>query len=260
MRSAIIGNGFIAGKHRVAIEKMGWGYVGAYDIVPSRSEISLKDVEKADIVHICTPTAFHIPYLKQFKHKKVIVEKPISTNLSVPDIDACVCYQRRFDSQALEMKKRCVAPPDRMIVNILVPRDNHYWESWRGEKDISGGGALMNIGVHFIDLLQWWFGDGEVIESKIGYFYRVIDESVSARLRFGPTLVDFNLSARHNDRKTEMIAFWGKDHFIYDTEDATHYELFYGWTKGVYVSPKEAVKSLELTLDIYGNDTQKIQE
>jgi len=105
MRSFIIGNGFIAQKHKLAIEKMGWELIGCYDIVPSRSDSPLSKAEEADVIHICTPNAFHVPYMKQFAHKKLIVEKPISIDLDVPDIDACMCYQRRFDKQAIRLRQ-----------------------------------------------------------------------------------------------------------------------------------------------------------
>lgn len=257
MRSAIIGNGFIAQKHKEAIKKMGWDYIGAYDILPSRSEINFKDLEKADIIHICTPNAFHIPYIEQFKHKKLIVEKPISINLNnIPDIDACVCFQRRFDKQAIKMKELCdKLKPNKIIANIFVPRDNFYWECWRGDISYSGGGALMNIGIHYIDLLQWWLGNNcKIIESKIGFFNRVIDESSYVKLLFGKTEVILHLNARHNQRKIEYIAFWQEKYFLYDTDEATHFELFDGWTKGNYVNTKEAQKSLKLILDIYEMD------
>lgn len=260
MRAAIIGNGFIAQKHKEAILKMGWDYIGAYDIIPSKSDLELKDLDKADIIHICTPNAFHVPYMKLFKDKKIVVEKPISVDTDILDIDACVCYQRRFDKQAIEMKERCKTPPKKIICNIFVPRDNFYWECWRGDKNISGGGALMNIGIHYIDLLQWWLGDGEVITSKIGYFNRVMDESAYAKLKFGDCAVEFHINARHNVRKIEYVAFWDKDYFIYDTDEATHYDLLKGWIEGVYVTPKESLKSLKLIKEIYGADTGTIQK
>lgn len=263
MRSGIIGNGFIAQKHKEAIRRMGWDYLGAYDIIPSRSEIDFNDLEKADIIHICTPNAFHIPYMELFKHKKLIVEKPISVDLkNIPNINACVCFQRRFDKQAIEMKNLCSKlPPNKIIVNIFVPRDNFYWECWRGDSNYSGGGALMNIGVHYIDLLQWWLGDKcRILESKIGFFDRVIDESAYIKLMFGKTEVIFNLNSRHNQRKIEYIAFWQKKYFLYDTDEATHFELFDGWMKGKYVNTAESKKSLKLILDIYQKYKEEVKK
>ena len=33
---------------------------------------------------------------------------------------------------------------------------------WRGTHALDGGGALMNQGIHTVDLLQWFFGRGGV--------------------------------------------------------------------------------------------------
>lgn len=209
-------------------------------------------MEKADIIHICTPNVFHHQFLP--KDKKLIIEKPVAINSSsVPDIDACVCYQRRFDRQAKEVKALCEKKkPKRIKANIFVPRDPHYWECWRGDKFMSGGGALMNIGIHYLDLLIWWLGDDyKILEASTGFFQRSIDESAYAKLQFGDTIVDFNICARFHKRDIEYCVFWDKDYYIYDTDDATHLELLQGFLDGKYVDPKEAAKSLKLVEEIY---------
>ncbi len=256
MRAGIIGNGFIAKKHKEAILKMGWEYVGAYDVVPERSEISLEDlIEKADVIHICTPNVFHHQLLP--KDKKLIIEKPVAIHSSlVPDIDAAVCYQRRYDKQAVLMKQLIDEESPQLIkVNIFVPRDPAYWECWRGDKSMSGGGALMNIGIHYLDLLQWWFGKGEIIEAKLGYFQRGVEESAYVKYKFGETEVEFHLNARHNVRKIEFIVFWENYSAIYDVDEATHYDVLKGFIEGNYVTPKEAAISLKMVEDIYARTT-----
>lgn len=256
MRSAIIGNGFIAKKHKEAIEKMGWEYLGAYDVVPSKSEISLEEALKADVIHICTPNVFHHQNLPE--GKRLIIEKPVAISSDlVPNIDACVCYQRRFDQQAIELKELCNnAKPNQIIVNILVPRDAAYWECWRGDNSMSGGGALMNIGIHYLDLLQWWLGsDYEILEARLGKFQRGVEESCYAKMKFGVTEVEFHLNARHNVRKIEFTAFWGTMAYRYDEDEATHYDLLKGYMEGNYVTPQEAKKSLQMVEEIYAKAT-----
>lgn len=252
MKSAIVGNGFIAQKHKEGIRQMGWEYLGAYDPVPSRCEIPLKKVLEADIVHICTPNLYHHTFLP--KWKQLIIEKPVAITASlVPNRDACVVYQRRWDYQAVQMKEFCdFIRPEKIICNIFVPRDNHYWECWRGDPAYSGGGALMNIGIHYLDLLQWWLKcDYTIKEAKLGYFGRVVEESAYIIFDFNGTEVTFDLNARHNRRKIEFIASRSADHFIYNTENATHYDVFKHYMEGKYVDPEEAKKSLMMVEDIY---------
>lgn len=40
---------------------------------------------------------------------------------------------------------------------------------WWLNKEMSGGGALIDLGYHLIDLLNWMFGDLEVIHSNLGH-------------------------------------------------------------------------------------------
>jgi predicted dehydrogenase len=40
---------------------------------------------------------------------------------------------------------------------------------WYLNKDMAGGGAMLDLGYHLIDLLSWMFGDLEVAYSSIGY-------------------------------------------------------------------------------------------
>jgi len=102
----------------------------------------------------------------------------------------------------------------------------------------------MNIGIHYIDLLQWWLGAGTVMGAKLGYFNRVMDETAYVKLRFGKTVVEFHVNARHNVRKIEYIALWKSKYYVYDIDEATHYDLLDGWMKGNYVNPQEAKKKL----------------
>ncbi len=255
MRSAIIGNGFIAQKHQEAIKQMGWEYLGAYDVVPDRSIITLDKVLEADYIHVCTPNVFHHQLPKISPEQRFIIEKPVAINSNlVPNIpDAMVCYQRRFDEKAILAKELCKEEkPIMIIANIFVPRDNFYWECWRGDKSMSGGGALMNIGIHYLDLLQWWLGDKYNIEdAKVTKFYRAIDEAAYIKFDFDGVSVTFDLNARHNRRKTELIIFWKDKTFVYNQESATHYDLFKGFEKGNFVNPEEAKKSLKMVEEIY---------
>jgi UDP-N-acetyl-2-amino-2-deoxyglucuronate dehydrogenase len=75
----------------------------------------------------------------------------------------CV-FQRRMCNMARHAKK---AIDDNMLGRIILAdaalkyyRSQEYYDSdsWRGTWGLDGGGALMNQGVHGIDLLQWLAG------------------------------------------------------------------------------------------------------
>ena len=54
---------------------------------------------------------------------------------------------------------------------------------WIGDRERSGGGALRIVGVHYLDLLRWWFG--EATELSVSMSGSDVDEVVDFRARFG---------------------------------------------------------------------------
>jgi predicted dehydrogenase len=124
-----------------------------------------------DIVTVCTPTGRHgevaIEALAAGKH--VIVEKPAETTVARTDeiIKAqheagtlvTVISQHRFDPST-ETTLSAIGRGElgRLtsgIASIDWWRGQSYYDSgdWRGTWELDGGGALMNQGVHTVDLL-----------------------------------------------------------------------------------------------------------
>ncbi len=139
-----------------------------------------------DVVCICTPSGLHgasaIKAAQAGKH--VIVEKPIEIALDQIErmIQACdengvrlagIFNNRykeghRFVKQAVSQGRL-----GRLInanVHIRWYRKPEYYLSslWKGTWALDGGGALMNQGIHYIDLLQWYIGDIEKICAYTG--------------------------------------------------------------------------------------------
>ena len=49
-------------------------------------------------------------------------------------------------------------------LTYITSRGNWYYASWKGDTEKSGG-IILNIGIHFFDMLMWIFGN--VVESKL---------------------------------------------------------------------------------------------
>ncbi|UQU61267.1 Gfo/Idh/MocA family oxidoreductase [Couchioplanes caeruleus] len=127
--------------------------------------------EDVDVVVVCTPTGRHgevaIEALDAGKH--VIVEKPAEITVERTDeIIAArqragtlvtVISQHRFDPST-EATLAAIARGElgrvtSGIASIDWWRTQDYYDSgdWRGTWELDGGGALMNQGVHTVDLL-----------------------------------------------------------------------------------------------------------
>ena len=127
--------------------------------------------EDIDVVVVCTPTGRHgevaIEALNAGKH--VIVEKPAETTVDRTDeIIAArdragtlvtVISQHRFDPSTETTLAAIAAGELGRITSGIASvdwwRGQSYYDSgdWRGTWDLDGGGALMNQGVHTVDLL-----------------------------------------------------------------------------------------------------------
>lgn len=129
-----------------------------------------------DAVSICTPSGLHMEPAVQAARagKHVMVEKPIEVTIDRVDsiLRACrengvtlgAIFPRRFQESSRVVKqaidsgrfgKICLAD-----VYIKWYRSQEYYDKggWRGTWKLDGGGALMNQGIHGIDLLQWLMG------------------------------------------------------------------------------------------------------
>lgn len=202
MRFAIVGCGVIAPTHARAIAALGSDaeLTDVVDTDPDRarefgeehgghpgSDVSavLAD-DSVDVIAVCTPSGTHVDLavaaLKAGKH--VVVEKPVDVSAAAADRllaaeraserTVTVISQHRFDgaSQAVH----AAAADGRLgqltsgVVSLAWWRSQGYYDSgeWRGTWALDGGGALMNQGVHSVDLLVWIFGDPVSVSAQTG--------------------------------------------------------------------------------------------
>jgi UDP-N-acetyl-2-amino-2-deoxyglucuronate dehydrogenase len=187
LKFALVGAGVIGRQHGLVMSQLSSSLelVAVADVVPDRARelaaarggraySSLTDAlaaEEIDVVVVCTPTGLHgqvaIEALAAGKH--VIVEKPAEITVARTDeiIRArdkagtlvTVISQHRFDPSS-EQVLAAIARGElgrvtSGIASIDWWRGQSYYDSgeWRGTWDLDGGGALMNQGVHTVDLL-----------------------------------------------------------------------------------------------------------
>jgi predicted dehydrogenase len=113
--------------------------------------------------------------------KHVLVEKPAARNAAelAPLLDAqaaCgvqvrVGYNHRFHP-ALAAARRIVERGELGPLFLVRGRYGHggrlgYEHEWRAQREISGGGELIDQGVHLIDLARWFLGDFATIRGSV---------------------------------------------------------------------------------------------
>ena len=137
-----------------------------------------------DVVCVCVPSGAHgeMGARVAAAGKHVVVEKPIEVTLEAADhlIGACeqhgvklaVISQHRWDAGVQALKQLVDSGQlGRLVLGDAIVkwyRTQQYYESgdWRGTWKLDGGGALMNQGVHYVDLLQWVMGPVERVFAR----------------------------------------------------------------------------------------------
>lgn len=140
-----------------------------------------------DLVIIATPSGLHIEQALEVLEagKHVVIEKPLDVNLDraneilaaaadaeAKGLVASVISQHRFDpaSRAVDEARRAgrFGRLTSAIASVSWWRSQGYYDSgaWRGTWAMDGGGAVMNQGVHTVDLLLWFLGQPVEISAK----------------------------------------------------------------------------------------------
>ncbi len=195
---ALVGSGMISEFQSRAIADLDTARViGYFDTVAelarkraeqfgTRAFVSLDELlahPEVDVVSICTPSGVHLEpaVAAADAGKHVMVEKPVEVTTERIDriVDACrragvtlgAIFPRRFFDTSRILKEAIDAGRFGTLsladVYIKWFRTQEYYDQggWRGTWKLDGGGALMNQGIHGIDLVQWLMGG---IESVCG--------------------------------------------------------------------------------------------
>jgi UDP-N-acetyl-2-amino-2-deoxyglucuronate dehydrogenase len=157
-----------------------------------------------DVVLIGSPSGLHaeegIAAAQHGLH--VLVEKPIAITTTEADglVEACeqagvklgVFFQDRVAPDILKFKELIDAgnlgKPFLASAHVKWYRPPEYYQDsrWRGTWVLDGGGALMNQGVHTVDLLLWLMGEvREVWAKAITATHNIeVEDTVVAALQF----------------------------------------------------------------------------
>ncbi|HEY2521830.1 MAG TPA: Gfo/Idh/MocA family oxidoreductase [Streptosporangiaceae bacterium] len=131
--------------------------------------------DDVDLVAVCVPSGRHaeVGVRAAAAGKHLVIEKPIDVSLDAADrliaaaeaagVAVTVISQHRFDPGLVELRRLI----DRGALGRLLLgqastkwwRGQDYYDSadWRGTWAMDGG-ALMNQGIHYADLLAWCLG------------------------------------------------------------------------------------------------------
>ena len=151
-----------------------------------------------DTVVISLPTFLHAEAtIKATKHgKHILVEKPLARNATEAEqilaatklngLKLMVGYPLRFSPSFMKLKNEIKLGT---LGDVQIATANHISTgpffhrseksipkpvlSWWFDKKLTGGGALIDLGCHMINILRWYFGKHTSIQSFLGHRFNM---------------------------------------------------------------------------------------
>lgn len=253
----IVGLGFISQRHKDAIKSIGDELLLTCDIDPAKKAdfqdfdtmIASDKFKEVDNVAILTPNYLHVPMIRKCLDagKRVLCEKPLglcSSEIETLPNDGrvMVVHQLRYLPLIKKLKQEPV-PHSFIGMNIVMKRDEKYWNSWKGDDRLSGG-LLFNLGIHYFDILIYLLGEN----------YLNIDQMITPKIAQGSLVFDIAnvswkiaISSEHSYRGLEIN---GNEHVLSTKNNLSyedlHKQVYKDFKKGIGVFPKDAIRAVRL--------------
>ena len=217
-----------------------------------------------DIIYVVLPNSMHADFSIRAAGagKHVICEKPMAMNVSECDaiITACkdagvklgIGYRLHSEPYTQEVKR---------FVREKTFGDIHYVsaeagyrstgnpDQWRLNKQLSGGGALMNMGVYAIQSIIYGTGENPISVAAQEFstrpdYFKNTDETITAQFRFKSGVVG-NIMTSHNIRANRLFASCNNGWFELDPA-STYIPLAGRTSRGKLDFPQESQQKLQM--------------
>jgi predicted dehydrogenase len=284
-RVGIIGCGLIGNKRARAIKDDPWSYLAcASDIVFSHAEDLVKeyadrkavayqdwqdlfDKGKVDAVVIATPNKYLKEITQGAAQRKVhiLCEKPLGRNFSEStdmvraakenEVILKTGFNHRHHPAILKAHQLV---KDNVIGKIYYARCIYghggrpgYEKEWRASRDVSGGGELLDQGVHVVDLFRWFMGDFKEAYGYISTCYWNMEVEDNA----------FALFKTAKGQTASMHTSWTqwKNRFTFEIYGEAGYLIIHGLggsygTETLHIGKRKKVNGYELLVDKDGKE------
>ncbi len=154
-----------------------------------------------DFVFITTPVNSHIEIASNCIKRNLpfFVEKPLSRTAKeceslykllkdkpvVNMVGYCLRYSDTYSKAKELLDEKILGKIKDVKCSAYQTLEASRRSGWRFKKDVSGGGILIDLGAHLIDLLIWYFGNIKTVSGKIeSQNTKNVEDYVSALLEF----------------------------------------------------------------------------
>jgi predicted dehydrogenase len=200
---AIAGAGAAARTHAAAIAAVpglrlvGMAHRGEWPALFARVDVA--------VVVVATPSAVRRAIVEEAcaRGKALVVEKPLAHTpaearavlaaIEAARAPSAICLQSRWHPTFRRLREALQAGVFGRIVladvHLKANRDQAYFDGsdWRGRRAMEGGGALMNQGIHGLDLLDWLAGPIAGVQAaaaRLAHERIDVEDTLVASLRY----------------------------------------------------------------------------
>jgi glucose-fructose oxidoreductase len=224
----------------------------------------IADDEAIDIVYVVLPNSMHAEFTIRAARagKHVICEKPMAMNLKECDamMEACakagvrlaIGYRLHSEPYTQEVK-RLVREKTFGKVRFVIGEAGYISsgnpDQWRLNKALSGGGALMNMGVYAIQSCIYGCGKNPIAVSAQEFstrpdYFKDTDETITAQLTFPDGTIGTVMTS-HNANANRLYA--SCDSGWFELQPANNYGPLAGQTsRGPIEFPHESQQKLQM--------------
>ncbi len=206
-----------------------------------------------DIVIISTPTFNHFesatkslrsgchvfiekPLALSYEEAQAIAEEAKKSNRIV-QVGFCDRFAPSIRKAKSFVEQGKVGDIERVVANIYAADVFEAHTGWRYNKKLSGGGVLIDFGIHMVDWLCWYFGAVKKVTAQQKMIYsKEVEDEVSAKFWF------------ENGITADYECSWSKEGY----RKAYHRMEIYG-TKGKMVVTDQ-------TIDIFDSSDNKVED
>jgi predicted dehydrogenase len=154
-----------------------------------------------DGVIVTTPTFNHFEVAEYAMEKNlpIFVEKPVTKNYDEAKELADIAYRKRIVSNvgfhyrfmpSVQKGKELLAGNaigkiDYVEASFCSSDILAESSGWRFNPEMSGGGVLIDFGIHMLDILQWLFGEVGVVNASSKKIHsKLVEDEFNAEIRF----------------------------------------------------------------------------
>jgi glucose-fructose oxidoreductase len=225
---------------------------------------TIKDNADIDVVYVVLPNSMHAEFSVRAARagKHVICEKPMAMNVAECDeiIDACakagvklgVGYRLHSEPYTKEVKRLIKEKTFGEVKYVSADAgyfSNRNPEQWRLNKKLSGGGALMNMGVYSIQSAIYGSGMNPISVTAQEFstrpdYFKDTDETITAQFEF-PNEAVGTIMTSHNANMNRLYTACDKGWF--ELNPANNYGPLSGSSsKGVIAFEHESQQKLQM--------------